>query len=87
MDNNEMKEPNKIQLTQEDLYMGKYIYSILLSQPTILMSWGFESPAVIPLGLKFRVNGFLHTGVVRVVNYSERVNQEYNIIHYKENEK
>ena len=67
MDNNKVKEPNKIELTQEDLDMGKYIYSILLSQPTILMSWGFESPAVIPLGLRFKVNGFKHQGGVEVI--------------------
>lgn len=118
---------NNIELTQEDHEMGKYIYSILLSQPTIIMSWGFESPIVIQLGLRFRVNGFLHSGIVevkynegadlfdiylldnanqvketieeiyfdelvevidnhveRVVNYNERVNEEYNIINYDE---
>lgn len=61
-----MNENNNTELTQEDLEMGKYIYSILLSQPTIMMSWGFESPIVIPLGLRFRVNGFLHSGIVEV---------------------
>ena len=70
MDNNKMKEPNKIELTQEDLDMEKYIYSILLSQPTILMSWGFESPEVIRLGLRFQVNGFLHSGLVEI-RYNE----------------
>jgi hypothetical protein len=30
------------------------------------MSWGFESPVVIRLGLRFKVNGFLHSGVVEV---------------------
>lgn len=53
-------------LNQIDMDMGKYIYSILISQPTILMSWGFESPVVIRLGLRFKVNGFLHSGVVEV---------------------
>ncbi len=61
-----MEDNNKIELTQEDHEMGKYIYSILLSQPTIIMSWGFESPIVIQLGLRFRVNGFLHSGIVEV---------------------
>lgn len=118
---------NNIELTQEDMDMGKHIYSILLAQPTIIMSWGFQSPVVIKLGLRFRVNGFLHQGVVvvkynegadlfdiylldnanqeketieeiyfdelvevidnhveRVVNYNERVNEEYNIINYDE---
>ena len=123
-----MEEQNiHTELNQIDMDMGKYIYSILISQPTILMSWGFESPVVIRLGLRFKVNGFLHSGVVevrydegadlfdiylldnanqeketieeiyfdelvevidnhveRVVNYNERVNEEYNIINYDE---
>lgn len=57
-----MEDNNKI-----DLEMGKYIYNILLSQPTILMSWGFESPMVIKLGLQFKVNGFKHKGLIRIV--------------------
>ena len=58
---------NKTELTHDDIEMGKYIYTILLSQPTILMSWGFESPMVIKLGLQFRVNGFKHKGLIRIV--------------------
>ncbi len=50
--------------------MGKYIYSILISQPTILMSWGFHFPVVIRLGLRFRVNGFKHQGWIEV-RYNE----------------
>lgn len=61
---------NKIELTQEDMDMGKYIYSILLSQTTVLMSWGFESPVVIKLGLRFKVNGFKHRGRVEI-RYNE----------------
>lgn len=61
-----MEENNKIELTQENYEIGKYIYSILLSQPTILMSWGFESPVVIRLGLRFKVNGFLHSGFIEI---------------------
>ena len=62
-----MEEQNiHTELNQIDMDMGKYIYSILISQPTILMSWGFESPVVIRLGLRFEVNGFLHSGVVEV---------------------
>ena len=57
---------NKTELTHDDIEMGKYIYSILLSQPTILMSWGFESPVVIRLGLRFKVNGFLHSGFIEI---------------------
>ena len=65
-----MNENNKIELTQADIEMGKYIYSILLSQPNILMSWGYESPIVVQMGLKFKVNGFLHKGIVEIL-YNE----------------
>ena len=65
-----MKEPNKIELTQEDINMGKYIYNILLTQPTIIASWGFQNPEVITLGLRFQVNGFLHSGLVEI-RYNE----------------
>ena len=61
-----MEEENKIELYE----MGKYIYSILLSQPVVLMSWGFESPVVVKLGLQFKVNGFKHKGLVRIL-YNE----------------
>lgn len=57
---------DKIELTQEDMEMGKYIYSILLSQPTTLMSWGFQRPQVIELGLKFFVSGFKHKGWIQI---------------------
>lgn len=61
---------DKIELTQEDLEMGKYIYSILKCRKIYLMSWGFESPVVITLGLRFKVNGFKHKGYVEV-KYNE----------------
>lgn len=63
---------SKIELTQEDMDMdmGKYIYSILLGQTTVLMSWGFESPVVIKMGLRFKVNGFKHRGRVEI-RYNE----------------
>jgi hypothetical protein len=57
-------------ITHADYEMSKYIYSILLSQPTILMSWGFTSPIVIKQGLKFSVNGFLLKGQVKII-YNE----------------
>ncbi|MFZ4402071.1 MAG: hypothetical protein ACOYO1_18725 [Bacteroidales bacterium] len=46
--------------------MAEYIYSILLLQPTILMSWGFQSPMVIQNGLSFLVSGFKHKGIVSI---------------------
>jgi len=65
-----MNDNNKIEITERDMEMGKYIYSILISQPTILMSWGFHFPVVIRLGLRFRVNGFKHQGWIEV-RYNE----------------
>ncbi|MEI8204945.1 MAG: hypothetical protein WCH34_18130 [Bacteroidota bacterium] len=51
---------------ENDKKMADYIYSILSSQPTILMSWGFQRPAIIHLGLTFHVNGFKHKGKVSI---------------------
>ena len=53
-----------------DKEMAAYIYSILLSQPTILMSWGFQHPSIIKQGLSFLVNGFKHKGRVNI-KYNE----------------
>ena len=50
--------------------MAKYIMSILRSQTMIVLSWGFHNPVAIDNGLKFRVQGYLHTGWVEVV-YNE----------------
>jgi len=57
-------------ITLADYDMSKYIYRILLTQPTILMSWGFSSPIVIKQGLKFSVNGFILQGKVQII-YNE----------------
>lgn len=116
-------------IMMEDYEMSGYILSILKSNTTVLMSWGFESPVVIKQGLRFKVNGFKHKGYVEVEynegldlfdltfynedgsvrntlegiyfdelvliideqvemvdNYKERVNLEYNIKNYTENE-
>ena len=50
--------------------MAEYIYSVLLMQPTILMSWGFQNPTIINQGLSFHVNGFKHKGRVSI-QYNE----------------
>jgi len=57
-------------ITLADYEMSKYIYRILLSQPTILMSWGFSSPILIKQGLRFSVNGFILKGQVQIT-YNE----------------
>ena len=51
-----------------NLRLAKYIWAILTCQPIILMSWGVDPKTVktIELGLEFHVQGFKHTGLVRV---------------------
>ena len=51
-----------------NLRLAKYIWTILTSHPIILMSWGIDPKTVktIELGLEFHVQGFKHTGLVRV---------------------
>jgi len=48
--------------------LARYIWTILTSQPIILMSWGVDLKTVktIELGLEFHVQGFKHRGLVRV---------------------
>ena len=50
--------------------MAKYIMQILRTQLGIVFSWGFHNPKAIDNGLKFRVQGYLHTGWIEVV-YNE----------------
>ena len=50
--------------------MANYILQILRTQLGIVFSWGFNSPKAINNGLKFKVQGYLHTGWVEVV-YNE----------------
>ena len=47
--------------------MANYIISILRSRAGIVMSWGFHNAAALQNGLAFRVQGFLFTGVVKVL--------------------
>jgi hypothetical protein len=51
-----------------DLEMARYIGSILKTQLTIIMSWGIDldSIKVVDLGIQFHVQGFKHTGYVKV---------------------
>ena len=59
---------NDIQdITNEDINLGKLILQILKSDVVILMSWGFNSPIVIKMGLRFKVNGFkLKNGTISI---------------------
>ena len=57
----------KRELNQEDLEMAKYIVDILFYDKIKVMSWGFHNPRVIPDGIRFNVQGYVHTGVVEVI--------------------
>ena len=46
-----------------------YILSIFRTNPFIVMSWGINpaSITIVKVGVKFHVQGFIHTGYVQVV--------------------
>ncbi len=48
--------------------IANYIFSIFRTNPFVVMSWGVDPKTVktIELGLEFHVQGFKHTGLVRV---------------------
>ena len=52
-----------------DLKLAGYIWSILKTQPIIVMSWGVDMDTIKPVkgGLEFHVQGFKHTGMVQIV--------------------
>ena len=52
---------------ENDKEMAEYIYSILLSDKTVIWSWGFRNPTIIENGLKFKVSGFIFKGWVNVI--------------------
>ena len=50
--------------------MANYILRILKSRIFIILSWGFNSPIRLQNGLKFKVQGYIHSGWVEVL-YNE----------------
>ena len=44
-----------------------YILSIFRTNPFVVMSWGIASITIVEVGVKFHVQGFIHTGYVQVV--------------------
>ncbi len=64
MNNENQQQP----LEEYDLNMAKYIWSILRTRPSITMSWGIDPDSIKPVkvGLEFHVQGFIHTGLVRI---------------------
>lgn len=51
-----------------NLRIAKDIWALLKTTPAILMSWGLEPEIVkvVDFGIRFKVNGFKHTGLVEV---------------------
>lgn len=62
---------NKIEYGKQnyDLKLAGYIWSILKTQPVIVMSWGVDMDTIKPVkgGLEFHVQGFKHTGMVQII--------------------
>lgn len=50
--------------------MANYILRILKSRIFIILSWGFNTPVRIENGIKFKVEGYIHSGWVEVL-YNE----------------
>ncbi len=49
--------------------IANYIFSIFRTNPFVVMSWGINpaSITIVEVGVKFHVQGFIHTGFVQVV--------------------
>ena len=50
--------------------MANYILRILKGRIFIMLSWGFNTPVRLENGLKFKVQGYIHSGWVAVL-YNE----------------
>ena len=50
-----------------NMEMAQYIISIFKHYLPIVFSWGFHTPVAIDNGLRFSVEGYLHTGKVEVI--------------------
>lgn len=59
------KNSKKMKITTE---MARYIWSIIAANPTLPMSWGVDTDSFVCSedSLEFHVQGFLHTGDVRI---------------------
>jgi len=56
-------------IEQHDIEIGQYILTIFERQPGIVASWGLDPKTLRPIkaGIEFHVQGFKHTGTVRVI--------------------
>ena len=58
----------KVIIDEHDVEIARYILDILSSQPNVFMSWGVDPETMRPCkyGMQFHVQGFKHTGLVRI---------------------
>ena len=58
----------KVIIDEHDVEIGQYILTILKSRLDIVTSWGLDPETLRPIkyGIQFHVQGFKHTGLVRV---------------------
>ena len=54
--------------TNKNLELAMYIWRILKTQMTVIMSWGIDpgQAKVIDCGMEIHVQGFIHTGFVQI---------------------
>ena len=54
--------------TNRNYELAMYIWSILKTQMTVIMSWGIDpgQAKVIDCGMEIHVQGFIHTGFVQI---------------------
>lgn len=58
----------KVIITEHDAEIGQYILTILKTKLDIVASWGLDPETLRPIkyGIQFHVQGFKHTGLVRI---------------------
>ena len=58
----------KMETTDRSQELAMYIWQILKTQMTVIMSWGIDpsKARVIDNGIELHVRGFLHTGFVQI---------------------
>lgn len=58
----------KVIIDEHDVEIGQYILSLFKTRLDIVTSWGLDPETLRPIkyGIQFHVQGFKHTGLVRV---------------------
>ena len=59
----------KVIIDEHDVEIGQYILSLFKTRLDIVTSWGLDPETLRPIkyGIQFHVQGFKHTGLVRVI--------------------